>query len=370
MLPNTPSNGRDAPKSNSTWQALPFATAPLLRDLAAATRLPPTAAPLPRPASTHSPPRPKRSGRSEFSCVPPALSPKPTRSPTCSAAAAGEMGGARSQVNKAHKTRFASKASRHSHKIDKVRSGKAEGSHRATVKGARNARVQRSKAIRDQKRAALLKEKRSSSGSSSAPRVIVLCGLSSSANVGPLAEDLLTFAAGGDEKLTSSTVASPTYKLRTTVLQAPYGDLASCMELAKVADLLAFVVSANSLCNSDSSSPIDEFGEQCLSVFRAMGLPSTAVLIRDLPSDTKSRQELKKAVVSFVSPELPEDSKFYPAENKEDLHTFMRLFKEQHLSSPHWRNQRPYVMSEEAVMTSYTLYLFHHRVVNCYVVAT
>ncbi|XBI01376.1 hypothetical protein VPH35_130168 [Triticum aestivum] len=258
------------------------------------------------------------------------------------------MAGARSQVNKPHKTRFASKASRHSHKIDKVRSGKPAGSHRAAVKGARAARLQHSKAIRDQKRAALLKEKRSSNGSSSAPRVIVLCGLSSSANVGPLAEDLLTFAAGGDEKLTSNTVASPAYKLRTTVLQAPYGDLTSCMELAKVADLLAFVVSANSLYNSDSGNPIDEFGSQCLSVLRAVGLPSTAVFIRDLPSDTKSKQELKKAAVSFLSPELPEDCRFYAAETKDDLHMFMRLFKEQHLSSPHWRNQRPYVMSEEA----------------------
>jgi hypothetical protein len=41
----------------------------------------------------------------------------------------------------------------------------------------------------------------------------------------------------------------------------------------------------------------------------------------------------------------------------------MRLFKEQHLSAPHWRNQRPYVMSEEVVMTSYTSYLFHQRAV-------
>ncbi|KAG8088568.1 hypothetical protein GUJ93_ZPchr0010g10870 [Zizania palustris] len=59
------------------------------------------------------------------------------------------------------------------------------------------------------------------------------------------------------------------------------------MELAKVADLLAFVLSANSLYNCDSSSPIDDFGSQCLSVFRAMGLPSTVVFIRDLPSDNK-----------------------------------------------------------------------------------
>jgi pre-rRNA-processing protein TSR1 len=59
------------------------------------------------------------------------------------------MGGGRAQVNKAHKTRFASKASRHAHKIDKVRSGKPESSHRAAVKGARAARIQQSKAIRD-----------------------------------------------------------------------------------------------------------------------------------------------------------------------------------------------------------------------------
>ncbi|BAF28091.1 uncharacterized protein [Oryza sativa Japonica Group] len=258
------------------------------------------------------------------------------------------MGGARAQVNKPHKTRFASKASRHAHKIDKVRTGKPEGSHRAAVKGARAARVQRSKAIRDQKRAALLKEKRSSVGSSSAPRVVVLFGLSSSANVRSLAKDLLTIASGDEEKPTSSTVASPTYKLRTTVLEAPYGDLTSCMELAKVADLLAFVLSANSLYDCDSSSPIDDFGSQCLSVFRAMGLPSTAVFIRDLPSENKSRQELKKTAISFVSPELPEDCKFYAADTKDDLHKFMWLFKEQHLSCPHWRNQRPYVMSEEA----------------------
>jgi pre-rRNA-processing protein TSR1 len=90
----------------------------------------------------------------------------------------------------------------------------------------------------------LLKEKRPSNGPLSAPRVIVLVGLSSLANVGSLAKDLLAFAEGGDGKLKSSAVACPTYKLRTTVLQAPYGDLTTCIELAKVADLLAFVLPA------------------------------------------------------------------------------------------------------------------------------
>nr|CAD1833442.1 unnamed protein product [Ananas comosus var. bracteatus] len=262
------------------------------------------------------------------------------------------MGGSRTQVNKPHKTRFASKASRHAHKTsvsDKSRIAKPDA-HRAAVKGARAARIQRNKAIRDQKRAALLNEKRASSGSASPPRVVVLFGLSSDANTNLVAKDLLTLSLEEDREPNGTTIASSFYKLRMTVLEAPYGDLLSCMELAKVADMIAFVVSANSLCDKASSSLIDDFGKQCLSVFRSIGLPSTAVLIRDLPPDIKSKQELKKMSISCLSSELPEDCRFYAADTKEDLHKFMWLFKEQHLSSPHWRSQRPYVMSQEVCM--------------------
>lgn len=260
------------------------------------------------------------------------------------------MGNSRTQVNKAHKRRFACKSSRQVHKTSRADTSRIAkpDHHRNAVKGARAARVQRSKMIREQKRAALLKEKRTSRGPASSPRVIVLFGLSSSANLNLLARDLLTLLSGEDTEPISTTVASPVYKLRTTVLKAPHGDLLSCMEMAKVADLIAFVVSANSVIDGcESSSLIDAFGTQCLSVFRAIGLPSTAVLIRDLPSELKSKQELKKLSVSCLSSELPEDCKFYPADTKEDLHKFMWLFKEQHPSSPHWRNQRSYLMSQE-----------------------
>ncbi|XP_073116809.1 uncharacterized protein [Elaeis guineensis] len=260
------------------------------------------------------------------------------------------MGASSTQVNKAHKSRFASKASRQVHKTsrtDKKRIAKPDH-HRNAVKGTRAARIQRSKMVRDKKRASQLKEKRISGGQASPPHVIVLFGLTSSANLNLLARDLLTLSSGEDTKPISTTVASPVYKLRTTVLEAPHGDLLSCMEMAKVADLIAFVVSANSLIDGcESSGLIDAFGMQCLSVFRAIGLPRTAVLIRDLPSDMKRKQELKKMSVSCLSSELPEDCKFYPADTKEDLHKFMWLFKEQHLSSPHWRNQRSYLMSQE-----------------------
>ncbi|CAG7868126.1 unnamed protein product [Brassica rapa] len=241
------------------------------------------------------------------------------------------MGRSRVQVNKAHKTRFSSKSSRNLHRTslqDGGRIGKAEGNH---VKGARAARLQRGKMLREQKRAAVLKEKRASGGSTSAPRVIVLFPLSASVDLNSLGDDVLKLLSNGDGSC--STVASSEYKLRATV-----------------ADLMAFVVSANSPWEENVSSFIDSFGSQCLSVLRSIGLPSTTVLIRDLPSELKKKNELKKICASQLASEFPEDCKFYPADTRDELHKFMWLFKAQRLTVPHWRSQRPYVVTEKVGM--------------------
>ncbi|XP_059634520.1 uncharacterized protein LOC132276897 [Cornus florida] len=257
-------------------------------------------------------------------------------------------GSSRVQVNKTHKTRFASKSSRNIHKTSLKDKSKIAKSERNVGKGARAARMQRNKMIREQKRAAILKEKRASGGSTSPPRVIVLFGLSASVNLISLEDDLLALLSTKGTEARFPTVASSEYKLRATVLKAPYGDLSSCMEMAKVADLIAFVASANSSCEEESSDYyIDAFASQCLSVFRALGLPSTAVLIRDLPNDLKGRNDLKKTCISSLTAEFPEGCRFYPADTKDDLHKFMWLFKEQRLTVPHWRNQRPYLMAQE-----------------------
>ncbi|XP_047982735.1 pre-rRNA-processing protein TSR1 homolog [Salvia hispanica] len=258
------------------------------------------------------------------------------------------MGGSRHQMNKSHKTRFASKSSRNVHKIssqDKLKVSKSDG---GIGKGAKAARLQRNKMMREQKRAAVLKEKRALSGPSSPPRVIVLFGLSACVDLNAVEEDILSLLSEEGRTTTFPAAASSEYKLRTTVLKAPHGDLVACMEMAKVADLLAFVASQNSLHEADDTvSFIDSFGSQCLSVFRTLGLPSTTVLIRDLPEDLKRRHELKKMCMSVLAPEFPEDCKFYPADKKDELHKFMWLFKEQRLTAPHWRNQRSYLMAQK-----------------------
>ncbi|KAF7829490.1 pre-rRNA-processing protein TSR1-like protein [Senna tora] len=262
------------------------------------------------------------------------------------------MGGSRDQVNKRHKSRFSSKSSRHLHRTsikDKSLIAKSEGNN---AKGARAARVQRSKMIRDQKRAALIKEKRELSGSRNPPRVIVLFGLSASVDLDSLAEDLLSLLSKEASAVVSGTVASSEYRTRITVLKAPHGDLLSCIEMAKVADLMAFVASTNSVCEGSDSYFVDSFGNQCLSVFRSLGLPSTVVFIRDLPTELKQRNEVKKICTSSLASEFPEECKFYPADTKDELHKFLWLFKEQRLKVPHWRTQRPYLMAQKVDVVS------------------
>ncbi|KAM7486922.1 hypothetical protein LguiA_002931 [Lonicera macranthoides] len=253
-------------------------------------------------------------------------------------------GSSRAQINKSHKTRFASKSSRNAHKVP-LKDKKISKSASNIAKGAKAARIQRNKMMKEQKRAALLKEKRAVSGSGSPPRVIVLFGLSASVDLSSLAEDILSLLSP-EKSGAVPTVASSEYKLRATVLKAPHGDLLACMEMAKVADLIAFVASGNSSCEDGSPDYyIDSFGSQCLSVFRSLGLPSTVVLIRNLPNDVKKRHDSKKTCTSTLTSEFPEDCKFYPADTKDELHKFMWLFKEQRLTIPHWRNQRPYLMA-------------------------
>lgn len=257
------------------------------------------------------------------------------------------MGANRAQVNKPHKSRFASKATRQQHKTSLKDRSKVTKNN--VAKGARAARLQRNKMIREHKRAAVLQDKRAMSGSKSPPRVIVLFGLSASVDLNPLAEDLLSLLAPG---ASSCTVASSEFKLRATVLKAPYGDLQSCMEMAKVADLIAFVASASYYIEGNTSLYVDSYGSECLSVLRSLGLPSTAVLIRDLPTDMKKRNDYKKMCISSITSEFPEDCKFYSADTKDELHKFLWLFKEQRLTVPHWRNQRPYLMSQKVDMVA------------------
>ncbi|MQL84087.1 hypothetical protein Taro_016590 [Colocasia esculenta] len=57
------------------------------------------------------------------------------------------MGMPRAQVNKAHKSRFASKASRHVHRTSNADKGRISKAQKNVTKSARAARIQRNKQV-------------------------------------------------------------------------------------------------------------------------------------------------------------------------------------------------------------------------------
>lgn len=284
------------------------------------------------------------------------------------------MAGSRLQKNKPHKTRFSSKSSRHAHKLSTIDSkGISKGAQHHVSKGARAARLQRNKMVRDQKRAALLAERRASSGSTSPPRILVLFALSSNVQLTKLKQNLLSALAsvessefidsesmqtdevsGHGSEVMLDVIGSTGYKLRLTVMEAPHGDLQSCLEMAKVADVIAFVASAEGSSEGAMHNHyIDTIGGQCLSMLRALGLPSTVGLIIDLSVDQKKKQDAKKACISSLSTEFPEGCKILPAEAKDDCQKLIRHLSEQRLSAPQWRNQRPFVMAQQIDISAY-----------------
>ncbi|KAL2630707.1 hypothetical protein R1flu_015393 [Riccia fluitans] len=281
-------------------------------------------------------------------------------------------GGHKSQKNKPHKTKFASKSSRNVHKLaGDGPTGRGKGAVRAQTNTSHGQRAKelrnlRTKNIRDRKRATLLAEKRASTGASCSPRILAIIALSSSVDVQQLKMWIVSTALSDEngsanapaddvmetEEMSSVesglvTVVVPRYKFRLTVMEAPRDDLQACLEVAKVADILAFAVAA------DDAEYVDKAGKVVLSMLRGAGLPNCTGFIANLSEvPAKKRPDAKRAASAALAMELPEDSKCLATESLDDFNQMMRHLAEQRLAEPKWRTQRPYVIAQELTFSA------------------
>ncbi|CAI5969965.1 unnamed protein product [Closterium sp. NIES-65] len=186
-------------------------------------------------------------------------------------------GGARTQKNKAHKSRFGAKSQRALHKVAKASDGGAAGAARGGAKGkgkghgavAKAERLNRNKLLRDSKRASVLAAKRALSASSTPPRVVLLIGLSRQVDVAHLADTFVEACAASGATQSAGAqaaagqgmevegghvegsvkaqgvggvrlVALSKLRARFAVVPCPPGDLLRCLELIKIADVVIF----------------------------------------------------------------------------------------------------------------------------------
>ncbi|XP_024515686.1 pre-rRNA-processing protein TSR1 homolog [Selaginella moellendorffii] len=264
-------------------------------------------------------------------------------------------GSGRAQKNKAHKTRFSSKSSRRDHKL--AGTTKEKNSKKSAVQqSAKELRLQRNKNIRDSKRAILLSERRGIKGDKSAPRVLVLVPLDSRAQTGELKKRIVA-ACLGDESCavdametenpsegSLGSISIPRLKFRLTVLEAPYGDLQTCLQAVKVADIVAFVFSVA----ENDENVFEKSGKPVLSMLKAQGLPHTIGIplgLGDVAS--KKRADVWKLYHDRLEAEFPPHVKTFDGSSNDEAQQMLRHISEQRPSHLQWRSQRPYVMAEQ-----------------------
>ncbi|PNY04147.1 pre-rRNA-processing protein TSR1 [Trifolium pratense] len=129
------------------------------------------------------------------------------------------------------------------------------------------------------------------------------------------------------------------FQLKPKVLKAPHGDLISCMEMLKVSILIISacfpaarvgwlliywflwppqLLYVKKLIRA-TLIPLEISAFLYLGLY-SLGLPSTVLFVRGLPTDLRQRNKLMKICSSSLASKFPEDCRCYPADTQDDLH--------------------------------------------------
>lgn len=111
--------------------------------------------------------------------------------------------------------------------------------------------------------------------------------------------------------------------------------LMQILDAVKVADLVVFILSAK--------EEVDAFGEKCMSLVKAQGLPATASVIQFLEDESsKSQSEVIKSIEYYMHHHFTTDHKVFSGSNEK----IMRFIKDSKLKFVHWRDRHSYMVAD------------------------
>ncbi len=113
----------------------------------------------------------------------------------------------------------------------------------------------------------------------------------------------------------------------------------SILDLAKVADVIAFVSSAN--------EPIDETGIEIVQMVKAQGMPSSICAIQGLDVlPVKMRNECRKVHTKDFHFLLPHEPRVVAVSNENEAQQLLRFVSELHLTQVRFRENRAYMLAD------------------------
>ena len=256
------------------------------------------------------------------------------------AATTSHRAGSLKQQNKSHKH------GKHKTKgqLDQMNRGKISsqsGGHKKKIEDSKLSRKNKAKQIAQQKKEAALLMKRGIGGSDGAPLIVAVVSLcpdvDSRVVKKALASNFDTQSCANVGSHLTGTVQK--FKQRMTVLAASR-DVDSVLDLARVADVIVFSVSA--------IEEIDDKGQLFMSLIRAQGVPSHAHVVVGLEKIAqKNRNDVRKYLLKKAQENFPQEEKVFPITSVSEEANLVRHVVNMKRKALTWRDMHPYILANE-----------------------
>ncbi|KAK8039715.1 hypothetical protein PG993_008126 [Apiospora rasikravindrae] len=118
-------------------------------------------------------------------------------------------------------------------------------------------------------------------------------------------------------------------------------DLTACMDAARVADFVIFVLS--------SEVEVDPLGELIIRSIENQGMSSCFTVVQNLDKiqPAKARPDVVKSLVSFITHFHPDQDKVYNLDSRQECSNLMRSLCNSSPRGVHWRDQRSWMLADE-----------------------
>ena len=118
-------------------------------------------------------------------------------------------------------------------------------------------------------------------------------------------------------------------------------DLTTCMDAARVADFVIFVLS--------SEVEVDALGELIIRSVENQGMSSCFTVVQNLDKiqPVKARPDVVKSLASFMTHFHPDQDKVYSLDSRQECSNLMRSLCNSSPKGVHWRDQRSWMLADE-----------------------
>ncbi|KAK7920412.1 hypothetical protein PG985_008434 [Apiospora marii] len=178
-------------------------------------------------------------------------------------------------------------------------------------------------------------------GRDGAPRIVAVVPLTGDADAAAAIKNL-NASLDIETEISDASFRVPVDRFKQKLQYIPLKrDLTACMDAARVADFVIFVLS--------SEVEVDALGELIIRSVENQGMSSCFTVVQNLDKiqPAKARPDVVKSLASFMTHFHPDQDKVYSLDSRQECSNLMRSLCNSSPKGVHWRDQRSWMLADE-----------------------